>query len=53
MLDIVPILEKQNALVLGEAFVIPEIVKLFDANPLPASHDPEVLESWKIKDNYV
>lgn len=53
LLDIVPILEKQNALVLGEAFVIPEIVKLFDANPLPASHDPEVLESWKIKDNYV
>lgn len=48
LLDIVPVLEKQYALVLGEAFTMPDIVKIFDANPLPESHDPKVLESWKI-----
>ncbi|KLO21561.1 hypothetical protein X275_08730 [Marinitoga sp. 1197] len=47
LLDIVPVLEKQNALVLGEAFIIPEIVKIFDADPLPLSHDPEVIKSWR------
>ncbi len=46
LVQLLPVLEKQYALVTGEAFVIPEIVRINDANPLPLSNDPQVVESW-------
>ena len=46
LVEFVPILEKQHALVVGEAFTMPEIVKINPA-PLPKSNDPKVIESWR------
>ena len=39
-------LEKQYALVAGEAFMLPDIVRIREANPLPDSKDPEVIKNW-------
>ena len=47
LVEFVPILEKQHALVVGEAFTMPEIVKINPADPLPKSNDPKVIESWR------
>jgi len=47
LVEFVPILEKQHALVVGEAFTMPEIVKINPAHPLPKSNDPKVIESWR------
>ena len=33
-------LEKQHAIVCGEAFSIDTLVRILDANPLPKSNDP-------------
>jgi len=49
LVQLLPVLEKQYALVTGEAFLIPEIVRINDANPLPLSNDPQVVESWNKK----
>jgi len=38
LVQLLPVLEKQYALVTGEAFLIPEIVRINDANPLPLSN---------------
>lgn len=46
LISIVPGLEKQYALVTGEAFSYSDIIKVFDANPTPRSDDPEVVNSW-------
>jgi len=46
LVEFVPILEKQHALVVGEAFTMPEIVKINPAHPLPKSNDPKVIGSW-------
>lgn len=35
-------LEKQHAIVCGEAFPNDSVVRIFDANPLPRSNDPEI-----------
>ena len=35
-------LEKQHAIVCGEAFPNDSIVKIYDARPLPRSNDPEI-----------
>lgn len=47
-LNFIPNLEKQHALVTGEAFNYSDIIKICDANPLPRSCDPNVVDSWKI-----
>jgi len=39
-------LEKQNAVVLGEAFNYSDIVKICTADPKPRSDDPKVIENW-------
>ena len=46
ILKLIPGLEKQYAVVLGEAFSSPEIVKIAEANPTPNSNDPKVIQSW-------
>ena len=38
-------LEKQHAIVCGEAFPNDSIVRIYDASPLPRSNDPEILDS--------
>lgn len=47
LLSIIPGLEKQYAIVIGEAFGYSDVIKLFDANPTPKSDDPEVISNWK------
>lgn len=49
LLSIIPGLEKQYALAIGEAFGYPDVLKLFDANPTPKSDDPEVILNWQNK----
>ncbi|MFI2858564.1 ATP-binding protein [Paenibacillus sp. JSM ZJ436] len=46
LLSIIPGLEKQYAIVVGEAFGYSDVIKLFDANPTPKSDDPEVISNW-------
>jgi uncharacterized protein len=40
-------LEQQYAIVFGEAFPYPDIVKICDANPKTDSGDPNVINGWK------
>ena len=40
-------LEKQHALVCGEAFGFTDIVKIETANPTPKSEDPKMIEKWR------
>lgn len=47
LLNIIPGLEKQYAIVIGEAFGYSEIIKVFDAMPTPKSDDPKVIHSWR------
>ena len=46
MLNIIPGLEKQYAVVIGEAFNYSDIIKICTALPTPDSADPEVIDSW-------
>ncbi|MFS0673650.1 ATP-binding protein [Ornithinibacillus sp. 179-J 7C1 HS] len=48
LIKFVPGLEKQYAIVFGEAFGYTDIVKIADASPVPKSEDPKVIGSWKI-----
>jgi hypothetical protein len=40
-------LEKQHALVCGEAFGFTDIIKIETANPTPKSEDPKMIEKWR------
>lgn len=42
-------LEKQHALICGEAFGFTDIIKIESALPTPSSEDPKVIEKWLIK----
>ncbi|MBA4320770.1 MAG: ATP-binding protein [Flavobacterium sp.] len=46
LLKAIPGLEKQYAVVCGEAFKFPDIVKIRNASPIPDSNDPKVIDSW-------
>ena len=39
-------LEKQYALIIGEAFGYTDIVKIHNASPTPQSEDPKVIDNW-------
>lgn len=47
LIYLIPGLEKQYAVVIGEAFGYSDIVKIHDAYPLPKSNDPKVINTWK------
>ncbi|CCJ32776.1 ATP-binding protein [Caloramator australicus] len=49
-INLLPNIEKQHALVMGEAFNHSDIVQIFPANPLPRSGDPNVIDSWKVNE---
>lgn len=49
LIKFVPGLEKQYAIVFGEAFGYTDIVKIADAAPVPDSEDPKVIDSWFAK----
>lgn len=40
-------LEKQHALVCGEAFGFTDIIKIETTNPTPKSEDPKMIEKWR------
>ena len=46
LLNIIPGLEKQYAVIIGEAFNYGDIIKICNASPTPDSKDPEVIKSW-------
>ena len=46
MLEQIPSLPPQTALVLGECVSAPVLVRLRDANPTPKSHDPQFYRHW-------
>lgn len=46
MLDQIPALAPQTALVLGECVPAPALVKIRDANPVPRSRDPKFYRYW-------
>jgi uncharacterized protein len=46
LIKFVPGLEKQYAIVFGEAFGYTDIVKIATASPVPKSEDPKVIGSW-------
>ena len=46
LLSIIPGLEKQYAVIIGEAFNYSDIIKISTTSPTPDSADPEVIESW-------
>lgn len=47
LLDQLPALAPQTALLLGEFVRAPVLARIMDANPLPASRDPEFMEYWQ------
>lgn len=47
LLKVIPGLAQQHAIIVGEAFGYPEIVKIEIACPTPQSNDPAVIRSWK------
>ena len=49
LISIIPGLEKQYAIVIGEAFGYSDVIKVFDAIPTPRSDDPKVIYSWRKK----
>jgi hypothetical protein len=46
MLDQVPALAPQTALILGECVAAPALVHIREAQPMPQSHDPSFYEYW-------
>lgn len=46
MLEQIPTLAPQTALVLGECVAAPALVKIREANPVPDSRDPRFYEYW-------
>lgn len=46
LLKAIPGLERQYAVVTGEAFTFSDIVKIAKADPIPDSNDPQVIASW-------
>lgn len=46
MLEQLPALDPQTALVLGECISAPALVKIREAQPVPKSRDPRFYESW-------
>jgi len=46
LLKYIPGLEKQYAVVLGEAFSYSDIAKIYTADPKPRSDDPKVINNW-------
>ncbi|MEH7378982.1 ATP-binding protein [Bacillus sp. JJ1533] len=49
LIKFVPGLEKQYAIVFGEAFGYTDIVKIATASPVPRSEDPQVIGSWLVQ----
>lgn len=47
-LNLLSSLEKQHALICGEAFGFADIVKIKEANPTPKSEDPKIVKNWII-----
>lgn len=50
MLEQIPALAPQTALVLGECVAAPALVKIRDADPVPDSRDPRFYEYWTRED---
>ena len=50
MLDQIPALAPQTALVLGECVPAPSLVKIRDACPIPRSRDPKFYRYWTADD---
>ena len=46
LLDSLPALPQQHALVLGDAITVPLQVRINDVDPKPQSHDPEFFAAW-------
>ena len=46
LLKALPGLERQYAVVNGEAFTFSDIVKISNASPIPDSNDPKVIDNW-------
>ncbi len=46
MLDQIPALAPQTALVLGECIAAPALVRIREAHPVPRSRDPKFYRSW-------
>lgn len=46
VLGMIPGLEQQYAIAIGEAFGYSDIIKIYDASPTPNSNDPQVIENW-------
>ena len=49
LLNVISGIEKQYAIVTGEAFGYSELVKIVSAEPTPKSDDPKVIDSWLIQ----
>ncbi|WP_027725738.1 ATP-binding protein [Tuberibacillus calidus] len=47
LLKLIPGLERQYAVVIGEAFGYSDIIKIETASPTPLSDDPKVINNWK------
>lgn len=47
LLNIIPGLERQYAVITGEAFGYSDISRILTANPTPKSDDPKVIDSWR------
>ena len=50
MLEQIPALAPQTALILGECVAAPALVKIRDADPVPDSRDPRFYEYWTRRD---
>lgn len=48
LLKVIPGLERQYAIVMGEAFSYSDIVRITDAKPITDSQDPEVVNNWLV-----
>ncbi len=51
LLDQLPVLARQTALVLGECVSAPAMVKIREARPVPRSRDPQFYSYWVGKDD--
>jgi hypothetical protein len=47
LLNIIPGLERQYAVITGEAFGYSDITRILTANPTPKSDDPKIIDSWR------
>lgn len=50
ILDQLPALAQQNALIIGECVTIPVQVRITDVDPKPDSQDPDFYEKWSSKE---